>query len=102
MNAPLPDTKEILQFLQKLEDSINDAGYIPATALYRSKVLLGLVSKVLTTSRAVCCLVDAGFHGEAFGLSRTLTEIFLSVRYITNDQTEARAGLYADQQIRVH
>lgn len=94
--APLPDIKEILQLIQKLEEYINDSGYIPATAYFRSKVLLGLVSKLLTTSRAVCCLVDAGFYGEAFGLSRTLIEIFLTVRYVTNDDTEARAQLYAE------
>lgn len=91
-----PNTGETLGLIQKFEEFINESRYIPATAYFRSKVLLGLISKLLTTSRAVCCLVDAGFHGDAFGLSRTLIEIFLTVRYITNDNTEARARLYAE------
>ncbi len=39
----------------------------------------------------MCALVDAGFYGEAFGLSRTLIDIFLTVRYISNKDTERRA-----------
>jgi hypothetical protein len=91
-----PNSGEILWLIQRFENFINESRYIPATAYFRSKVLLGLISKLLTTSRAVCCLVDAGFYGEAFGLSRTLIEIFLTVRYITNDKSEARAKLYAE------
>lgn len=91
-----PDTEQILRLIRKFENFINESSYIPATAYFRSKVLLGLVSKLLTTSRAVCCLVNGGFHGEAFGLSRTLIEIFLTVRYITNNETETRAKLYAE------
>jgi uncharacterized protein DUF5677 len=91
-----PSTSEVLQIIGKLEHFINGSEYMPATRFYRSKVLLALISKALTTGRAVCTLVDAGFAGEAFGLSRTLAEIFFYVRYISNKDTEERARQYAE------
>jgi hypothetical protein len=91
-----PSTSDVLVLIQKLETFINEENFIPAVAFYRSKVLLALLSKSLTTGRAVCALVEAGFDSEAFGLSRTLIDIFLNVRYITNKDTEARARQYAE------
>ena len=57
---------------------------------------MALLSKALTTGRAVCALVDAGFAGEAFGLSRTLIELFLTIRYISNRDTEKRSKEYVE------
>jgi hypothetical protein len=90
-----PSTSDILPIIENLEKFINELEIIPATRYFTSKVLLSLLSKSLTCGRAVCALVDAGFDGEAFGLSRTLVEIFLNVRHITNADTEARAKKYA-------
>jgi hypothetical protein len=87
---------EVTRLIEKLEQFINDEQFIPATRFFRSKVLLALISKALTTGRAVCALVDAGFYGEAFGLSRTLIDIFLTVRYISNKDTEKRAKEYVE------
>lgn len=64
-------------------------------------VILPLLSKALTVSRAVCVLVDAGFPAEAFATSRTLLEILFSLRYITNRFTEKRAERYQKYQARV-
>jgi Family of unknown function (DUF5677) len=91
-------TSEVVHMIERLESYINDLQIIPATAFYRSKVLLTLLSKSFTVSRAVCALVDAGYTAEAFGLSRTLIEIFIAMRYITNaeDQTERHATLYVE------
>jgi hypothetical protein len=86
-------TFEVLSLIEKLERFLNEEKFIPATSFFRSKVLL---AKALTTGRAVCALVDAGFYGEAFGLSRTLVDIFLSVRYISNKDTEKRAKKFAE------
>jgi len=82
--------------IEKLEHFLDDSGYIASTSYQGSKVLLALLSKILRVGRAVCILVDAGFGCEAFGLSRTMLEIFLTVRYISNDKTEERAAEYAD------
>src|SRR5208283_1831458 len=93
-----PTTTEVVRMMERLESFINDLRIIPETGLYQSKVLLALLSKSFTTSRAVCALVDAGYPAEAFGLSRTLIEVFLTVRYITNDanRSEALATLYVE------
>lgn len=74
---------------------------IPATNLYRNAVLLALASKALTVSRAVCLLVEKGFLTEAFGLSRTLLDIYFCVRYIGNKDSENRATTYVEYQARV-
>lgn len=93
---------EVLKIIGKIEEFVNRSEIIPATAFYRSKVLLGLLSKALTTGRAVCALVDAGFPDEAYGLLRTLVEIFFSVRFISNADSESRASRYAENFGKAH
>jgi hypothetical protein len=90
-----------LREVTKLEKYLNNLSMVPATGLYRSKVIFALVSKALTVGRAVCALVDAGFPAEAFGLSRTVIEIYFLVRYIGNRDTEKRAARYAKFAARV-
>ena len=84
----------IIGKIDELEHFINEWKIVPATSYYRSRVLLALMSKALTVGRAVCELVKMGFYGEAYGLSRTVAEIFFTVRYICNRDTEARAEKY--------
>src|SRR5262249_17045808 len=95
------DARYVLRQIKRLERNLNEMEMIPATHRYRSAVLLGLLSKALTVARAVCLLVKSGFPAEAFGLSRTLIEIYFSIRYISNQDTEARAKTYADYHARV-
>lgn len=45
--------------------------------------------------QVVVCLIDEGLPEEAFGLSRTLVEIALSLRFITNRYAERRARRFA-------
>ena len=97
-----PDVKQVLAEIEKLEEFINGSEFWPAARFYRSNVLLALVSKALTLGRAVCVLVQAGFPGEAFGLSRTLVEIFFNVRYISNKDTEGRAERYVGYFAKTH
>lgn len=80
---------------------MNEWRMIPSTRYYRSSVLLALLSKSLIVSRAICALVDAGFEAEAFGMSRTLIEIFFCVRYMGNKDTEERARTYVKYGARV-
>jgi hypothetical protein len=61
-----------------------------------------LVSKAFTVTRAICVLVDAGFSGEAFGLCRTMTDIYFTVRYISNKDTEGRAKKFAEVYTKDH
>jgi hypothetical protein len=78
-----------------LERYVNASGFIPATQQHRGQIILALFSKCLTVGRAVCSLVQAGFGEEAFGMTRTLIEIYFDVRYIANKDTEARAERFA-------
>jgi len=96
-----PSTKQILKRIQKLERHLNKLKMVPATHRRRSFVVLPLVSKALTVSRATCVLVDAGFTAEAFATSRTLLEILFSLHYITNKFTEERAEKYLKYQAKV-
>lgn len=98
---PHPNQQQVVDQIQKLEDFLNDWQMIPATADRRNRVLLGLLSKALTVARAICSLVDTGFPAEAFGLSRTLIEVFLYVRYMGNKETEERVDAFVDHVTRV-
>jgi hypothetical protein len=84
-----------LQTIDKLERYIDASGFIPATQQHRGQIILALFSKCLTIGRAVCSLVQAGFGEEAFGVTRTLIEIYFDIRYIANKDTELRAEKFA-------
>ena len=95
------DVKNVLQQVGRLENFLNREKFQPATASYRTAVLLPLLSKALTVGRAVCALVQAGFCAEAFATTRTVIEIFFTVRYITNKETEKRAERYVKYHAKV-
>jgi len=71
-----PHVSQVQPLIDKLEVFINEERYIPATRRYRGVVVLALLSKSLIVGRAVCNLVEGAFPAEAFGLSRTLIDIF--------------------------
>ena len=56
---------------------------------------------MLTVGRAICALVKAGFPAEAFGMSRTLIDIYFAVRYMSNKDTEARITTYVEYAARL-
>jgi hypothetical protein len=56
---------------------------------------LALVSKSVNVAQGVVSLIGAGLPEEAFGLSRTLVEIALSLRFVTNRYAERRATKFA-------
>ncbi len=94
-------TAHVLRLITKLEKQLNGLEIIPATSSYRTSVILALLSKSLTVSRATCALIAAGFPAEAFGLTRTLIDIYFAVRYIAVKDTEKRAKKYVDYRERV-
>jgi hypothetical protein len=65
-------------------------------------VVLALASKALVVGSAVCSLVEEGFYEEAFGLTRTLAEIWLNLRYITNEGNSYRAERYGNYFAKDH
>ena len=97
-----PSVLQVVPLIGKLEKFLNDAQFIPAIRRYRGIVTLALLSKSLTVSRAVCSLVEDGFPAEAFGLSRTLVEIFFTVRYMSTTDPEAQAKKFAEYFAKAH
>lgn len=93
--------RSVLSQINRLEDYVNELEIVPATGLYRTRVILALVSKALTVGRAVCTLVEAGLPAEAFGLTRTLVDVYFCVRYLSNKDTEARAERYVEYSAKV-
>jgi hypothetical protein len=93
--------RQVISHIKRLEVHLDKMEIMPASHSYRNSVLLPLLSKALTVGRAVCLLVDAGFHAEAFAMSRTLIEIYFCVRYIGNKDTESRAETYVKYHARV-
>jgi hypothetical protein len=73
---------------------VNSAWYYPPLNAYRYTVVLALYSKCLTVAEATLALIDAGFSDEAFGMTRTLVDIYITLRYIANKDTEERARLF--------
>jgi len=96
-----PTQRQVLKQIARLEKSINDWRMIPATGVARNTVFLALLSKALTVGRAICALVKAGFAAEAFGLSRTLIDIFFSARYMSNNDTDSRIATYVEYAARI-
>jgi hypothetical protein len=97
-----PTARQVRTQIKRLERYINNLRMIPASQVYRSKVILPLFSKALTVGRAVCVLADRGFPAEAFGMSRTLVDMYFCVRYMSNKDTEGRITTYVEYWARVH
>lgn len=57
-------------------------------------VALALYGKSLTVAEATIALLDAGFGDEAFAMTRTLIDIFFTLRYIANKESDERAVKY--------
>jgi hypothetical protein len=96
------DLLTIRASLDELEQYINEAEFVPSTNRDGGTTVLALLSKSLTVSKAVCVLVEAGFAEEAFGLSRTLIDVYFIVRYLSNADTESRAERYLNFSAKDH
>ena len=84
----------VRKFAAYLKRSVNEVQYYPPRRGYRYIVALALYSKCITVAEAVMVLADAGFNDEAFGMTRTLMDIYITLRYISNNDTDERARSY--------
>ena len=89
------DLAAALSFIDGLVRRIDRKRVYPRSTVYTDIVLLALLSKSLRVGRAVCALVEAGYGEEAFGLTRTLIDIFLTAHFISNKDEAKRAEQYA-------
>lgn len=79
-----------------LTEEINENFFCSRYDYQGDRILLGLTSKAISLARAVCHLVEGGFYGEAFGLTRTSVEAFFIAKWITNKNAEERAESYVN------
>lgn len=85
---------DVRTLLSDIERHIDECESYPRSNVYLDIVLFSLLSKSVTVARAVCTLVAAGFFDEAFGVGRTLLDIYFTVRYIANKDSLERAQRY--------
>jgi hypothetical protein len=90
-----PEIEHVRKFIAYAKLRLNAAWYFPPANAPRYLVALALYSKSITVAEATMTLVDAGFSDEAFGMTRTLIDIFFTLHYIANKDTEERAQRYA-------
>jgi hypothetical protein len=83
--------RQLKRATRTIASFMNEQQFHPRGNVLLDRVVLALVSKAVKVSQAVTCLIDAGLPEEAFGLSRTLVEVALSLRFITNRYCERRA-----------
>src|SRR6266478_1273380 len=88
--------RQVSKVLVALTKEIDDSLFCPRVSHYSDRVFLGLLSKAISLAHAVCQLVKVGLYGEAFGLTRSLVESFLLVKFISNKDHERRAKSYLD------
>jgi len=88
------EIEHVRKFVAYAKHHVNNTRYYPPLNGYRYMVALALYSKSFTVAEATMALLDAGFNDEAFGITRTLADIYITLRYIANQDTEERAKLY--------
>lgn len=101
MSLSLPPCKRseiehVRRFIRYAKSRVNEARIYPPNNRHRYLVALALYSKSITVAEATLILIDAGFNDEAFGMTRTLVDIFITMRYIANKDTDERSQRYAE------
>lgn len=79
----------------KIRQFLDNEQFYPRANVMLDRVVLALVSKSVNVAQGVVSLIDAGLPEEAFGLSRTLVEVALNLRFVTNRDSERRAKRFA-------
>jgi hypothetical protein len=88
--------RKVEKLIGHLESELNSKGFIPRSNLQLGRVLLALLSKSIVTAKAACVLVKEGYYEEAFAVTRTMADLYFTVRYITNKDPLDRAEKFAN------
>jgi Family of unknown function (DUF5677) len=88
-----PEIDKVRVYISTAEDTVNALGIYPRTLMrYPFDVIaFEIVSKAFALSKACLVLLAAGLADEAFGLSRSLVECAMNLRYMTQAPTELNA-----------
>jgi hypothetical protein len=89
------EVEHLREFITCAKKLLNDAWYYPPNYGYEYMVALALYSKSLTVAEATLVLIEAGYGDEAFATTRTLIDIYLTLRHIAIEDSHERAKRYA-------
>ena len=87
---------EVKELIRKVVEFVDKAEFYPRRNVYSDIAVLALLSKSLVVGKATCLLAERKFYEEAFGLSRTLIDIYFTIRYITNRDCEERSRAFTN------
>lgn len=89
--TPRPYLQPVQRYVRRVRALLDSRGYYPRERAHTDLVLLALFSKSIRVAEAICALVKREFHEEAFGLTRTLLDSLITIRFIANKDTDQRA-----------
>lgn len=87
----VPGLARLQAFRNSLTDYLDGRQILPRECWYLDIVLLALLSKSLTVADAILCLLKNEFHDEAFGMIRTMEDLFTPSAISRNRFGNARA-----------
>jgi len=90
------EVKKVRAYVAALQEAIGKIGIRPRV-FYRypfDHISLALVSKAFSLSNALLILLDAGNAEEAYGLSRSIVECALTLRFLTQDRAKLNERTY--------
>lgn len=94
IKCPRAEVDHVRKFVTYAKQVLNATRYFPPVAGYRYIAALALYSKCITVAEATMHLIDSEYYDEAFGMTRTLVDINITLRYIANKDSDARAKLF--------
>src|ERR1035438_71141 len=89
------DLESVRGLLASATTYLNDLELYPrGRGIFLDAVVLAILSKSIRVGGAICLLVEQDFHSEAFALSRTMLELALYARYISNADSFNRSEMF--------
>lgn len=87
------EIEKVQAYVRDAEAVLNAKGIFPRTLTRYpfDRVALEIVSKSFAVAKACLLLLASGYPDEAFGLSRSLVECAINLRYLTQDETKVIA-----------
>ena len=89
------DLENVRNLLKTATTYLNGLEIYPrGRGVYLDAVVLAILSKSIRVGQSICLLVEHEFHSEAFGLSRTVLEMSLFLRHISNADSYRRSAMF--------
>ena len=97
------DLESVRGLLSSATTFLNEMELYPrGRGVFVDAVVLAILSKSIRVGEAICLLVEHDFHSEAFGLSRTMLELALFARHISNADSWKRSETFVKYFAKDH